>query len=424
MWKSQAEIRPSSNTGSRTYLLSLPWEIDAIGGVTRVVVGLYDGIRDDGRLTPRILVASWDHAEPVEQFDEAGRSVVRSRMRSPLARASLLSSLLRYSLALPSELLRLRALVRRYSIEVVNCHYVGSSDFTWIVAKSLGLFRGKVFLSLHGLDIRNLAALRGFRRTLWGWVLRRADAVVACSEGLAAETIAEFPRSIGKVVTIYNGVDLARLPAAHGTPLMQRQVTGPALLNLGTFEHKKGHDVLLHAFRKVLERQPDARLTIMGRSAECTESTLRLVEELDLAQSITIGIDAPHHVALNALKDADIFVLSSRNEAFSIALLEAGALGMPIVATDVCGVAELIQDGTTGLKVPPNDVDALSSGMLQLIENKVMAADCGRRLQELVRAKFSLEENCRNYLLLAGYRPRDQENASPAVNLSTVGGPA
>src|SRR5207237_5173582 len=116
--------------------------------------------------------------------------------------------------------------------EVVNCHYVGSCEFTWIVAKWLGLFKGKVFLSLHGLDIRTLATLRGFRRTLWGWALRQADAIVACSEGLAAETIAEFQLSREKVITIHNGVDagrLARMEAA--TPAVERTAPGPALLN-------------------------------------------------------------------------------------------------------------------------------------------------------------------------------------------------
>jgi glycosyltransferase involved in cell wall biosynthesis len=381
--------------------------LDAIGGITQVVVGLYDGIRRDGRLTPRILVASWEDLEPVEEVDAAGRSIVRSRVRGPLGRGSLFSTLAHYVLALPGELLRLRALVRRYSVEVVNCHYIGSSEFTWVLAKSLGVYRGKVILSLHGMDIRTVAKLQGLRRMLWRWALHHADRIVACSEGLAAETKAEFDLPEGKVVTIHNGVNFEQLDRMVAeAPDVGSRHGGPALINLATFEHKKGHDVLLRAFRKVIDRRPDAHLTIMGRGAESTQSTLHLVDELGLASCTTIRVDAPHPVALRALRDADMFVLSSRNEAFSVALLEAGAFGKPIVATDVCGVAELIQDGVTGLRVPSEDVDALATAILRLLEDQPAAADYGRRLRDRVHTKFTLDENSRNYLPLVGCPPR------------------
>ena len=390
-----------------TYLLALPWGLDAIGGITQVVVGLYDGIGHDGRLTPRILVASWGDLEPVEDVDEAGRNIVRARVRGPLGRDSLFSSLLRYALALPGELRRLRTLVHRYSVEVVNCHYIGSSEFTWILAKSLGIYRGRVILSLHGLDIRTVARLRGLRRMLWHWALNHADAVVACSGGLAAETMAAFDLPDTKVVTIHNGVDVEQLERmAAGAPYSEGRHGGPTLINLATFERKKGHDVLLRAFRKVVDRRPNIHLTIMGRPAESTASTLRLVDELGLADHTTIRFDVPHPVALRALQEADMFVLSSRNEAFSVALLEAGAFCKPIVATDVCGVAELIEDGVTGLRVAPDDVDALAAGILRLLDDRIAAAEYGRRLRDRVRRDFTLEENCRKYLRLVGYPPR------------------
>ena len=390
-----------------TYLLSLPWDLDAIGGITQVVVGLYDGIEKDGRLVPRFHVASWGDIEPVEKTDAAGRSIIHLRVRGPFGRGSIVSNLLRYALALPGEFRRLRALVRRYAVEVVNCHYIGSAELTWVLAKALGVYRGKVILSLHGLDIRNLAMLRGFRRALWRWVLAHADAVVACSDGLAAETMAEFRLPATKVVTIHNGVNSMRLvQMVADAPNSEQRSAGPSLLNLGTFEHKKGHDLLLRAFRKVVDSYPSAHLTIMGRRAESTDSTLQLVQQLGLAEHTTIRIDVPHSVALRALQDSDAFVLSSRNEAFSVALLEAGALGKPIVATDVCGVAELIQDGITGIRVPPEDVDAMTRGILRLLEDQASAAVFGLRLRDLVHSKFTLEENCRNYLSLVGYQPR------------------
>jgi glycosyltransferase involved in cell wall biosynthesis len=108
---------------------------------------------------------------------------------------------------------------------------------------------------------------------------------------------------------------------------------------------------------------------------------------------------------MNALAHADVFVLPSRNEAFSIALLEAGALGKPVVATSVCGVPELIQDGFTGVRVPPEDVDALANGILRVLHDRETAARYGRRLRDLVQQRFTLDASCARYLCLAGYPP-------------------
>ena len=415
----RAGLEKGSAGPQQTYLLVLPWNLQGdAGGVNQVVRTLYDGISRDGRLVPRVLALSWDASAPVEVFDEAGRSVIRFRVRGLHERGSFLASVARYLVLLPRELWRLRRFVRRYRVAVVNLHYIGTSEITWTIARMLGIFRGKVFLSLHGRDIRTLAGLEGIRRSLWRWVLQRADAVVACSEGLANETIKEFRLQPGDVVTIHNGFDsvrLARLLAPDESTAMRRG-KGPSLLNLGTLEHKKGHDLLLRAFRNVVDSFPDAHLTIMGRSAETTASTLQLVEDLGLNDRVTIRIEAPHDVALSALKAADMFVLSSRNEAFSVALLEAGAFGKPIVATDVCGVAELIQDRVTGILVPPESVDGLTQGILAMLGDPKAAAEYGRRLRERVFSKFSADQTCRNYLQLAGYaplEPGEEVRASP-----------
>jgi len=403
MHDSGAAAKVASAAG--TYLLVVPWNLEAIGGVSQAVSSLYDGIRKDGRLIPRVLVLSWGALTPTEDIDVLGRAVVRLRVRSPMGNGSFLGGFARYLLFLPLELGRIRALVRRYAIEVINCHYIGTSEITWAIAKTLGIFRGKVILSLHGLDIRNLARLRGIRRMLWRWALRRADAIVTCSDGLAIETMNEFRLPRTQVVTIHNGVDPARLARVTGSPdpVPFQSTVGPTLLNLGTLEHKKGHDLLLKAFKRVAERYPTAHLTIMGRSAETSESTVRMVEELELTDRVSIRLNAPHDLALRALTNTDIFVLSSRNEAFSVALLEAGALGKPIVATDVCGVPELIQNGVTGILVPTEDVDALAKGILTMLDNRALATECGRRLKEVVSNKFTVEETCRNYLRLMGY---------------------
>jgi glycosyltransferase involved in cell wall biosynthesis len=384
-----------------TYLFVLPWDLQTIGGVNRVVCGLYEGIARKSNLQPRVLELSWNAKEPDESVDAQGRAITRFRIRSSVGTTgSLARDLFQYLAWLPLELLRIRSLVRRYDVRVVNTHYVGSTELTWVLAKATRIFRGKVVFSLHGLDIRTLANMGGFRRWLWRWVLRRADAIVACSVGLAQEVVLKFDLPEEHVVTIHNGINLADLPDLKAAHPPDHSKHAPRLLNFATFEHKKGHDVLLRAFSEVVKRYPAAHLTIMGRDSHARRSTEDLVDKLGLSTQVALHTDVPHRVALDALSHSDLFVLSSRNEAFAVALLEAGAMGKPVVATDVCGVPELIRDGDTGVLVPSDDPRALAQGILRMLEDPKLSAACARRLHHLVTTQFTHERSTSRYLEL------------------------
>lgn len=388
-----------------SYLLVLSWDLTATGGVNQVVLGLYDALRADGRLVPHVLVTASETGTARAERDAAGRSLIRARVRAITSDRPTLREAIAFVLTLPAQLWRLRALVKKYRVAVVNCHYVGGSDLTWAIAKRLGIFRGKLMLSVHGLDVRTVVRITGVRRLLWRWTLRQVDAIVACSQALAAETAQGFGLPPSRVMTIHNGVDAAAIAAvaAAGKGDAARSNGGPRVLNLATFEHKKGHDVLLAAFKLVLERRPDAHLTIMGRRADTADATCRRVTDLGLTDRVSLHMDAPHAAALRALGAADLFVLSSRNEGFAVVLLEAGALSRPIVATNVCGVTELIQDGVTGIIVPAEDPHALAEGMLRALQDREGAAARSRRLQEVVTTRFTTAATCRGYLQLAGY---------------------
>ena len=158
--------------------------------------------------------------------------------------------------------------------------------------------------------------------------------------------------------------------------------------------------MLLRAFARLLDRFPEAHLTIVGRTGPTLESTRALTTELRLQDRVTISPDASHELALAALLDADIFVLPSRNEAFSVAMLEAGAIGKPVVAANVCGVPELVEDHGSGILVPPEDVDALLAGIVEMLEDPVAAAAYGQALQRRVRETFTAEVTFQRYLAL------------------------
>lgn len=389
--------RAASDAG--TLLLVLPWSLDVVGGVNQVVLNLYRQFERTGRLRPRVLIPEWSARKPIEEIHQSGVRVTRQRLRPVFADGNLALELLRYAVLLPVEMLKIARLTRRHGVRVVNCHFINFDVIVWSLARALGVFRGSVLVSMHGLDIRTLQQLRGVRRHLWRRALEAADAVIACSKGLADETIASFGLSGSNVVTIHNGVSadrLKELSAVRADPATAAP-SRPHLVNLGTFEHKKGHDLLLRAFARVLKRFPQAHLSILGRPAGALESSRALVRDLGIQDRVTLRVNVPHDEALLVLRQADVFVLPSRNEAFSVALLEAGAMARPVVAADVCGVPELIENGRTGVLVPPENVEAIAAAILHLLQNGQTARTLGQQLQLRVLESFTAETTFEQY---------------------------
>ncbi|MEJ0038440.1 MAG: glycosyltransferase family 4 protein [Gammaproteobacteria bacterium] len=387
-----------------TYLLTLPWDLEVVGGVNQVVISLYRQFEAHSKMRPLLLVGDWAAKQPVEQKHPSGIDTVRLAVRPPFETRHfgfLPYELVRFLPSMRGELRKIAELTRRYDVRVVNCHFIGSDTLTWALAKATGAYRGKLFLSLHGFDIRWLARMTGLRRALWRRALESVDVIVACSQGLADETIAAFDLSGRNVVTIHNGVQAEKLrQLAEGALTPGAARAGRELVNLGTFEHKKGHDLLLRAFAKLAPQFPDVHLSILGRPAETLESTQALMKELKLEDRVTLRVNVPHAEALATLRNAELFVLPSRNEAFSVALLEAGAIGKPVVAASVCGVPELIDDRSTGILVPPEDVEALSDGIAYMLKNPQTAQQFGTALRKRVLEKFTAEATFQNYLAL------------------------
>jgi glycosyltransferase involved in cell wall biosynthesis len=207
--------------------------------------------------------------------------------------------------------------------------------------------------------------------------LLRATRVVAQSVELE-----DLLRSLGvpheRLTRIPNGVDL---PGESGRE-PQDETTVAAL---GMLFRKKGFDVLIDAFREVRERVPTARLVIAGEGGERSglEDRVR-AHHLEACVELPGVLDEPGKRRL--LERASLFVSSSRREPFSNANLEALAAGLPIVATDVGGNREMIDEGQNGFLVPPEDPRALAAAIVRLLKDRALAAKLGRAARERARS--------------------------------------
>ena len=169
---------------------------------------------------------------------------------------------------------------------------------------------------------------------------------------------------------------------AHVRESLGIEATERIVLGVARHEHKKGLDVLVRAMPAVVGQTPSARLIIAGREGTTTGQLTRLIREKEMGANVRLlghRRDVP-----DLLSAADVFVLPSRSEGSPGALLEAMALGVPIVATDIAPVWELVGRGGIARLLEPGDHDGLAEAISSLLEDPAAS----RVMGETGRARF------------------------------------
>lgn len=162
------------------------------------------------------------------------------------------------------------------------------------------------------------------------------------------------------------------------------------VVTVGRQEYQKGHEGLISSFAGVVRSRPAAYLLIVGREGAATERTKERVETLDLEESVGFAghrTDIPY-----ILSASDLFVFPSLYEGLGGALIEAMAESMPIVASDLAALREVVEDGGNGLLVPPGDTVALESAISDLLGDPARRDAFARRSREIFDQKFRLED--------------------------------
>jgi glycosyltransferase involved in cell wall biosynthesis len=199
---------------------------------------------------------------------------------------------------------------------------------------------------------------------------------VAISEGVEREFTGAAhqyePSQRGQWCTIYNGVDVTgfneRVTSADTTGLESQYGIGdePIFLNVGRYVPAKAQQDLIAAMSRVVGGYPDARLFIVGWGKLEDELTEK-VNERGLSANVTLTGRVPPAETHEYYALADVFVSSSRIEGLGIAGVEAMTAELPIIATDVPGLREIVEDETTGLLVPKNAPEQLADAMIRVV---------------------------------------------------------
>ena len=391
------------NRAAPGWLFVLPWSLRHVGGVNEVVKSLIGEFRDSGIFSPLLLAGSEEPASGTTAGPELIKPF-RLNLWSPVDNQNPVRGVLSFVYRFPYRCWVMRRIIDQHNIGIINPHFPGLGCLLFVAMKRLNLFKGKIILSFHLSDIQGALSTKGRERKLWRMLLRGADHIVVVSDDLAKDVLALDSTVAAKITTIYNGVDLDLfVPTEHETSTgFSVPDQGKTILSIGGFIPRKGHDVLVRAFGHVLKKVPDARLVLVGGDGPEIEPIRHLINSMSLAQKVTIFKDVPHDRIPSFLSQAQLFVLASRREGHPLAVVEAGAAGLPVVCTLTTASRELISDKVTGRLVEFGDEHALAEAMIDLLTHPGEALRIATKFREYVKSNLTWGRTYEKYLKLAG----------------------
>lgn len=201
-----------------------------------------------------------------------------------------------------------------------------------------------------------------------------------------------------RIDLVYNAVNInsEAIPGSRWDLVHKYSLPDDAVICLaaGRLVWAKAHDDLINAVSKACVKNPRIYCFIAGEG-ELYASLMQQIERLGLSKNVLLLGNLDHQSLLTCLKSCDIYVMPSRSEGTPVALLEAAALGKPIISSRVGGIPELVYDGEHALLVSPGDINALSQKMLLMSEDREMAQNLGKQAQKRVEAEFNLARQTR-----------------------------
>jgi glycosyltransferase involved in cell wall biosynthesis len=275
-----------------------------------------------------------------------------------------------------------RRFIKDQNIQIVQTFFESSDLWAGFVTKAMS--NAKLIWSRRDMGILRT----GKHKIAYRLLARFPDAVFAVSESVRQHCIIVDRIDPASVQTIHNALELkdwkTDVPVAK--PFGTRIVT-----SVGNIRYVKGHDVLIRAAGLVVQQFPKVIFNIAGEVLE-TAYFLELgamVQDLNLSNNFYfVGniTDLRAHLA-----GADIFVLPSRSEGFSNAIVEAMAASLPVVATNVGGNAEAVRNGISGFIVPVEDPRALADAIIQLLHDPLKSKEMGAAGKKIVAEDFTTE---------------------------------
>lgn len=310
---------------------------------------------------------------------------------------------------LPWKFFSLLSQLTSEGIEILHCERVASTIFGVAVGKAAGVKR--VFVRRGSLPWWP----GSFHRRLDRLAMRACDGIIAASEAIRDGFVEEFELPLGKFHVIPPGLARSGAPS-RSTPGEGDDSSGPPVVGcVANFNWRKDHETLLQAFRAVVQEVPGARLQLVGAGPLEVELRERAGEYEVRGQVEFLGsrADVPE-----LLKKFDVLVLPARTEGSGRVLLEAMAAEVPVVATSVGGIPEVITNDLTGLLVRPESPEAMAGAILHILREPGEARRLATNARRDVADRFGIDSVVARYREAIGLGPAPTSNSPGGVGNS------
>jgi L-malate glycosyltransferase len=299
-----------------------------------------------------------------------------------------------YSFRTFLEACRLARYIRTNSIQVVHAYGLYPNIFAVPVARFAG---ARIVIA----SIRDRGdILKPWQRWLQKLTCRFADCVLVNAEAVR-KTLIDQGYDPSNMVVIRNGIAPLKMASPGKNSGIREELelpaSAPLIMVFSRLNRMKGLEYFLDAANRAAAQLPEVRFVIVGDGAIKHELQNRAVR-LGLADKVVFAgfrADVPR-----LLSEASLSVLPSLSEGLSNALLESMAAGVPVVATTAGGNPEIIEDGVSGLLVPPRDSAELATVMIRVLKNPALASSLGKAGKSRVVEVFSMERSVREIELL------------------------
>lgn len=296
-------------------------------------------------------------------------------------------------------LLALSKLVYTNKIDIIHSHLFGNNFYGFLASL---ITKRKVIFTIHGEDCFKSRNRILFYKSVAPFVSK----IVTVSKPLYRFLIDELCIRKEKVSLIPNGINTSFFRHRIGLENHKKKIglplDVPIIGAIGNISPVKGYDILLNAAINVHNEIPNACFVIVGGTSQHYEEYMKDLRALAITKNITdkVFFLGKRDDVEEILPLFDVYVLPSRSEGTSIALLEAMASGRPIIATNVGGTPDIIESNKTGIIIPPEDPYSLSNAIIKLLKNSSLAKGLSERAQLVVEKEFSIDSMLTNYMSL------------------------
>lgn len=278
---------------------------------------------------------------------------------------------------------KLLKIIREKNIDILHANTRVTQVLSFFLQRSLS----KPYVSTcHGFFKKRL-----FRKMFPCW----GNKVIAISESVKEHLRKDFKVKEEDITIIHNGIDVERFREHENMRIREQRKRdlglreGPVVGIVARLSEEKGHLYLIEAMKSVLSRIPQAQLLIVG-NGRMKKELLELTKNLGMEKNIFFLTEVDDTKQVLAVMD--LFVLPSLKEGLGLALMEAMALGLGVIGSDVGGIRSLIQDGYNGLLARPSDIQGLSYAILELLQNPDKARSLGNNARIFIEKNFSQEK--------------------------------